>query len=118
MVKGGMLLIELISIWRQKETLTMEAQFTDKSLKCSDCGAGFEFTTGEQEFYKARGLMNEPKRCPSCRSQKKNRGVMAERKLFDVVCDQCGVQTQVPFMPRQSRPVLCRECFDKMRVAV
>ncbi len=97
----------------------MEAQFADKELKCSDCAADFVFTAGEQEFYKSRGLMNEPKRCPSCRSQRKQKSdVRVERQFFEVVCDQCGVMTKVPFVPRQNRPVLCKDCFDKVRVAV
>ncbi len=33
-------------------------------------------------------------------------------KLYDVVCDECGKETQVPFEPRNGRPVLCRECFS------
>ena len=43
----------------------------DKSLKCSDCGATFTFTRGEQEFYSSKGFTNEPKRCVSCRRAKK-----------------------------------------------
>jgi hypothetical protein len=45
--------------------------FQDKSLKCTDCGTGFTFTSGEQEFYAAKGYTNEPKRCPGCRKAKK-----------------------------------------------
>jgi len=29
--------------------------FQDKSLKCTDCGTGFTFTSGEQEFYATKG---------------------------------------------------------------
>jgi hypothetical protein len=45
--------------------------FQDKSLKCTDCGTGFTFTSGEQEFYATKGYTNEPKRCPGCRKAKK-----------------------------------------------
>ena len=45
--------------------------FADKSLQCSDCGATFTFTTGEQEFYESKGFTNEPKRCVPCRQAKK-----------------------------------------------
>lgn len=44
---------------------------TDKTLTCKDCGAEFVFTVGEQEFYKAKGFDNEPKRCLACRRAKK-----------------------------------------------
>ena len=43
----------------------------DKSLKCTDCGATFTFTTGEQAFFESKGFTNEPKRCVSCRRAKK-----------------------------------------------
>jgi hypothetical protein len=45
--------------------------YQEKSIKCSDCGATFAFTVGEQEFYATKGFTNEPKRCQSCRAAKK-----------------------------------------------
>jgi hypothetical protein len=45
--------------------------FEDKSLTCSDCGATFTFTAGEQEFYASKDFTNEPKRCQPCRQAKK-----------------------------------------------
>ena len=39
-------------------------------LLCVECKAGFLFETGEQKFYKMRGL-TPPKRCPSCRTKRK-----------------------------------------------
>ena len=45
--------------------------FQDKSLQCSDCGATFTFSSGEQEFYQSKGFTNEPRRCPSCRRANK-----------------------------------------------
>jgi len=47
--------------------------FEDKSLQCSDCRQQFTFTSGEQEFYKSKGFVNEPKRCPACRRINKER---------------------------------------------
>src|SRR5439155_11757291 len=41
--------------------------YADKTLTCRDCGRGFAFTRGEQEFYATRGFTNEPGRCPDCR---------------------------------------------------
>ena len=91
--------------------------YQDKTLVCRDCGAEFVFTAGEQEFYAEKGFQNEPGRCPSCRAARRqangqNRG---DRPMFDVVCDNCGRPTQVPFQPRGDRPVYCRECFDAQR---
>ncbi len=45
--------------------------FQDKSIQCSDCGATFAFSAGEQEFFQSKGFNNEPKRCPSCRRANK-----------------------------------------------
>ena len=44
---------------------------TDKTIVCKDCGNEFEFSVGEQEFYKEKGFDNEPKRCLACRRAKK-----------------------------------------------
>ncbi|MBN1374773.1 MAG: zinc-ribbon domain-containing protein [Dehalococcoidia bacterium] len=44
--------------------------YEDKSLKCTDCGAAFTFTAGEQEFFATKGYTNEPKRCQTCRRAK------------------------------------------------
>ncbi len=43
----------------------------DKNLICKDCSKEFTFTEGEQDFYKEKGLTNEPQRCPDCRKAKK-----------------------------------------------
>lgn len=44
--------------------------FTDKEIKCQDCGEIFVFTSGEQEFYNKKGFVY-PKRCKLCREKKK-----------------------------------------------
>ena len=48
--------------------------FSDKTLTCKDCGQEFIWTSGEQEFYQSRGLVNEPGRCPSCRAARRSTG--------------------------------------------
>ncbi len=48
--------------------------YADKTLTCRDCGTGFVFTAGEQEFYAQKGFTNEPTRCPSCRQARKSSG--------------------------------------------
>ncbi len=45
--------------------------YTDRTITCLDCGGEFAFTAGEQEFYAERGFTEAPKRCPSCRAQRK-----------------------------------------------
>jgi CxxC-x17-CxxC domain-containing protein len=43
---------------------------TDRTLTCADCGQEFVFTANEQDFYAERGF-SDPRRCPSCRAQRK-----------------------------------------------
>jgi hypothetical protein len=47
--------------------------FDEKTIQCSDCGASFTFTAGEQEFYKTKGFTSDPKRCAFCRRANKDR---------------------------------------------
>ena len=46
-------------------------EFQDKTLTCVDCGCEFTFTAGEQQFYREKGLDNEPKRCKEWKKKKK-----------------------------------------------
>lgn len=94
--------------------------YSDKVLQCRDCGQEFVWTAGEQEFYASKNLANAPGRCPSCRAAsraaRRDGGAQPRtRELFPAVCDRCGVQTQVPFLPRTDRPVYCSACFDQVR---
>ena len=93
--------------------------FQDKSLQCADCGQEFEFTSGEQEFYASRGLQNDPRRCPECRrarkSERRGGDYGAPRQMFPAICAACGIDTEVPFEPREERPVYCSDCFTKVR---
>ena len=98
--------------------------FQDKSLQCSDCSATFTFTAEEQEFFASKGYTNEPKRCLSCRQARKSErygsggggfGYRPQRQMHAVVCAQCGKDTEVPFEPREGRPVYCSDCYSKER---
>ena len=97
--------------------------FEDKTLKCRECGNDFVFTAGEQEFYQQKGLVNQPGRCTSCRAARRNtsggmggRSERGPREMHTVICAECGVETQVPFLPKNERPVYCSPCYDKVRV--
>ena len=35
-----------------------------------------------------------------------------DREMHDAKCGDCGNDCQVPFQPKQDRPVYCRECFQ------
>lgn len=43
-----------------------------EQIKCKDCGCEFEFSTGEQTFYKEKNFP-APIRCPKCRIAKKQK---------------------------------------------
>jgi CxxC-x17-CxxC domain-containing protein len=114
----------------------------DKTMTCRECGNTFNFSEGEQEFYAQKGF-GEPSRCPDCRAAKKaarNSGGgygdsygsgggygdrsysggggggygRSERTMTQVVCANCGKDTEVPFVPRGDKPVYCSDCFSQM----
>ncbi len=110
--------------------------FSDKTISCRGCGTTFTFTAGEQEFYRTKGLMNEPTRCTSCRSQRRTSprdpetnndngyvryggfasfGGRTPRQMHPAVCAECGQWTEVPFLPRGDRPVFCSACYSKVK---
>ena len=113
----------------------------DKTLTCRDCGNTFTFTEGEQDFYGQKGY-SEPGRCPDCRAAKKAARSSggygdsygsygsysgggysggggggggygrSERTMTQVVCANCGKDTEVPFVPRGDKPVYCSDCYS------
>lgn len=90
----------------------------DRTLVCRECEASFTFTAGEQEFYQSRGLVHDPARCPECRASRRRGGGFrsdAPRTMYPVTCAACGAPTEVPFEPRQGRPVYCRNCYETHR---
>lgn len=96
----------------------------DKTLRCSDCGATFTFSAEEQALFASRGYTNEPKRCASCRASRKAErpnspgygGNGIRRQMFAAVCAECGKETEVPFEPREGRPVYCSACYGKVKL--
>lgn len=105
--------------------------YADRNITCVDCGQEFVFTASEQEFYAGRGFTSDPKRCPDCRRQRKaSRGDSGggystgggggggysseQRQMYPATCANCGRETEVPFQPRGTRPVYCRDCYRTM----
>ena len=99
--------------------------YADKTLTCSDCNTSFTFSASEQEFFASKGFTNEPRRCPNCRAARKQErgggygggggGYRQQREMYPAVCATCGKNTQVPFEPRNGRPVYCSDCYSKSR---
>ena len=38
-----------------------------------------------------------------------------DRKMYECTCADCGKDSEVPFEPKEGRPVYCRECLPKHR---
>jgi len=105
--------------------------YQDRELTCKECGGVFVFTAGEQEFYASRGFEHLPGRCPQCRTARKARTSESgysggsssssggprrvAREMHPAVCSACGKQTEVPFVPRDDKPVYCSDCFAQVR---
>ena len=89
-------------------------EFADRDVQCVSCGVMFVFSAGEQEFFRVKGFVNEPKRCKQCKT--KREGTTGRRRIeTHVTCSECGSDTTVPFKPTQGKPVLCRTCFGNKR---
>lgn len=86
--------------------------FNDRYLTCKDCSASFLFSAGEQEFFATKGLVNEPRRCPNCRSLLRFRAQgKDESTVTTVICAECQGPAIVPFRPRGHRPIFCCACL-------
>lgn len=98
--------------------------YQDKQIQCVECGNNFTFTAREQEFFASKGYANEPKRCLSCRQKRRTTGNAdnasgnsSPRQMYPAVCAQCGKECQVPFQPRQGKPVYCSECYSASKAS-
>ncbi len=38
-----------------------------------------------------------------------------DRKMYSIICSECGKDAEVPFKPDGDRPVYCRECYQKKK---
>ena len=89
--------------------------FQDQSIQSSACGATFNFSAEDQEFFQSKGYNNESKRCPSCRQARKserysNSSYGAPRQMFPATCAECGKSTKVSFQPSGDKPVYYSHC--------
>jgi len=112
--------------------------YADRTVTCADCGVEFIHSAADQEFYAQKGFASDPKRCPSCRASRRQmressggfdvreiggpRGYergdyRPQREYFAVICSKCGNAAQVPFKPRQDKPVYCSDCFRDVQGA-
>ena len=120
---------------------------SDRTIICRDCGQEFTFTAGEQAFYAERGYSEPQRCSSCRASRKAQRAASGydsgssysggssyssggsysrgggggyssgPRQMYPAVCSSCGKETEVPFQPRNDKPVYCRECFQDKRAA-
>ena len=38
-----------------------------------------------------------------------------EEPVYHAVCDDCGIECEVPFQPRADKPVYCQKCWSTLR---
>ena len=92
------------------------------SITCMMCGDVFSLQEGEQDFFAQRGL-DLPKRCPSCRAERKAQAIReghrpappVQRSTSQVECHHCNRVTVVPFTPREGSEVYCRVCWEGIK---
>ncbi len=102
--------------------------YSDRTLTCVQCGNEFTFSGEDQEFHAGRGYQ-DPKRCPSCRAERRSSQGggssygssygggydRPQRQMYSATCAQCGKEAMVPFEPRGDRPVYCSDCYQPAR---
>ena len=52
---------------------------------------------------------------PDLNENQKEMSFNRDREMHDAKCGDCGNDCQVPFQPKEDRPVYCRECFQNHR---
>jgi CxxC-x17-CxxC domain-containing protein len=87
-------------------------EFKNRILTCVDCADTFIFSADEQLFFNEKHFINDPKHCKKCKAKRAAKNLRGCRET-QILCAECGTQSTVPFRPVQSRPVLCRACFQQ-----
>jgi CxxC-x17-CxxC domain-containing protein len=108
--------------------------YSDKTLACAQCGQEFTFSADDQQYHASRGYQ-DPKRCPSCRAERRNSQGggsygssygggsggggydRPERQMHSATCATCGREALVPFQPRGDKPVYCSDCFQPRKTS-
>ena len=91
--------------------------------RCADCRAARKASrdSGDRGYGGDRGYSSRGGGSGSDREYSSSGGGYSSssrsqggaRQMYQAVCADCGKPTEVPFEPRQGRPVYCRDCFEK-----
>jgi primosomal protein N' len=71
------------------------AAFQNETLQCCSCFQPFTFSAEQQEEYQRRGHKNKPKRCPGCRSKKRNADKNGKMSVEETVGELCKAVTEL-----------------------
>jgi CxxC-x17-CxxC domain-containing protein len=94
-----------------------DVAYEARTLNCVQCGNDFSFSAEDQQYHADRGYQ-DPKRCPTCRAERRAGGSRGggydrpERQMFSATCARCGKEALVPFEPRGDKPVYCSDCYQ------
>lgn len=91
--------------------------YEDRCLNCRKCGAPFSWSAGEQEYYAEKGL-HQPKFCPSCREERRERNkgriwgarvALTDTETRQVLCAKCQAPASLTISERLGRAT-CPRC--------
>jgi hypothetical protein len=85
----------------------------DKNLVCKHCGDPFVFSEKDQDYYKRKGLTDEPRGCKPCRVERRIARGAASRPKYAHFCAQCGKIVKVIFPVIPGRLVFCLVHLDE-----
>ena len=84
---------------------------------CSECGQDCEVPfkpTGDKPVFCSNCFRGKDGNDSRGSRRRDSRGFNSgEKKMFEVICNKCGKECEVPFRPTGDKPVYCSQCFDK-----
>lgn len=76
-------------------------QFSNETLQCCTCFQPFTFSAKQQEDHQRRGYRNKPKRCPGCRSKKRNGNGNGKMSTEETLGELCKAVTELRIFNEQ-----------------
>lgn len=79
----------------------------DKPVYCNDC-------FGDKRSSRPERSSDRYGRNDRSSDRNFRRSERREKEMHDAICDNCGIDCQVPFRPTPGKPIYCSDCFDKV----
>ncbi|MBU3925722.1 hypothetical protein KJ763_00940 [Patescibacteria group bacterium] len=86
---------------------------------CSECSVICEVPfrpTGERPVFCSNCFKKQSgggDRSSKFGDKRRERSDYGDRQMYNVVCDKCGKNCQVPFKPTAGKPIFCDSCFKQ-----